>query len=125
VREAELDVAEGRIESATTKYRRAIVAQRSNPQIAISASVTLLRHAQPDAAAEVAAFALQYFPACASLHRVLGVAHYRRGDYVSSEVALRQALSLDSENPLTYFLMDRTAERIRHGQTAALPRLAP
>jgi predicted Zn-dependent protease len=125
LREAERDVAEGRIESAVANFRRAIEAQPSNPQTAVSAAVTLLRYAQPDAAADVAAFALERFPGSASLHRVHGVAHYRRGDFVSSQVALQQALSLDSGNPLTYFLLDRAAERLRSGQAVSAPPVAP
>ncbi|MEX0938169.1 MAG: tetratricopeptide repeat protein [Pirellulales bacterium] len=125
LREAERDIAEGRIESAVANFRRAIEAQPSNPQIAVSAAVTLLRYAQPDAAADVAALALERFPRSAALHRVLGVAHYRRGDFVSSQVALQQALSLDSGNPLTYFLLDRATEQLRSRQAVSAPLVAP
>ena len=48
----------------------------------------------------------------AALYRVLGTAHYRRGEYQSAQAALAQALSLDKSDALTYFLMGSVLDKL-------------
>jgi tetratricopeptide (TPR) repeat protein len=47
-----------------------------------------------------------------ALYRVLGTAHYRRGEYQAAQGALAQALSLDKSDALTYFLMGSVLDKL-------------
>ncbi len=84
----------------------------NNPQIPISEAVAALRHNQPALAVELLGAAEKQFPNSVALHRVLGAAHYRLGDYKSSQIALQRALSLDKSSALTYFLMGCTLAKL-------------
>ncbi len=55
----------------------------------------------------------------AALHRVLGAAQYRRGDYQAAQTELAQALSLDKTDALSYFLMSATLEKLDSHEAAA------
>ena len=55
----------------------------------------------------------------APLYRVLGAAHYRRGEYQAAQIALAQALSLDKSDALAYFLMGSTLSKLGQSETAA------
>ena len=59
-------------------------------------------------------------PGCShpAVFRTLGVAHYRLGDYSSSQLALQQALSLDSASALTYFLTGCTLAKLGQSESA-------
>ena len=48
------------------------------------------------------------FPRSGAIHRALGTAYYRAGDYQAAQAALEQALSLDKSSALAYFLMGCT-----------------
>lgn len=54
-----------------------------------------------------------------ALYRVLGAAHYRRGEYQAAQNALAQALSLDKSDALAYFLMGSTLAKQGQSETAA------
>jgi tetratricopeptide (TPR) repeat protein len=55
----------------------------------------------------------------APLYRLLGAAHYRRGEYQAAQIALGQALSLDKPDALSYFLMGSTLSKLGQSETAA------
>jgi len=84
-------------------------------QSAVSAAVSAVQANRPDLAVALLEEAKDSFGNSARAYRVLGLAHYRLGDYKSSEVALRQALSLDNCGALSYFLMGCTLAKL--GQT--------
>ena len=88
-----------------------------DPQIPTMAAVSALQLNRPDVAVSIAKEATARFPGYAALHRVLGVACYRSGDYEFSQVVLQQALSLDNTNALTYFLQGCTLSKL--GKTEA------
>jgi tetratricopeptide (TPR) repeat protein len=102
----------GRIQAA-----RAVNPQ--DPQIPISAAALLLRYNQPQAAIGILREASGAFPTSAAVHRMLGTAHYRAGDYQASQVALQQALSLDKSSALSYFLMGCTLAKLGRTEEAA------
>jgi len=99
-------------ELAVAYFGEAISLNPNNPRIPISAAVSALRHNQPVVAQAVAEDALRQFPDSAVLHRTLGMAYYRQGDYQSSQVVLQQALSLDKSSALSYFLMGCTLVKL-------------
>ena len=82
---------------------RAIAAAPDREQAALVATVLSLQHNQTALAVELLTPAVRAYPRSAALFRTLGTAHYRAGDYVAAEVALRQALSLDKGSALAYF----------------------
>jgi Flp pilus assembly protein TadD len=70
--------------------------------------------------------ALKHAPDDVRLLRMLGVSHYRRGEYGPAQVVLAKAVSLDATDPLSYFLlgatlrqMGQTTDADRHLATAA------
>ncbi|MBN1396020.1 MAG: tetratricopeptide repeat protein [Pirellulales bacterium] len=110
-------LAEGSEESARDYFRQAVAAKPDDPRVPISAAVAALRANRPALAVELLAPAAERFPDSASVHRALGAAYYRSGDYKSSQVVLRKALSLDKSNPLSYLLLGCTLAKL--GQTEA------
>lgn len=113
---AALDVAD--VSEARHCLQEALAAKPHNRQLAVSAAVLPLRYNQPDLALELAQSALARLNDDASLHRIVGLAHYRRGDFESSQLALQQALSLDNGHPLTYFLLGHTMQKLGAADTA-------
>jgi tetratricopeptide (TPR) repeat protein len=107
----------GDVPTARHCMQQALTAEPENRQLAVAASVLTLRYNQPDLALDLAQSALSRFDDDAPLLRVIGLAHYRRGDFESSQLALQQALSLDNGHPLTYFLLGHTLQKL--GDTAA------
>jgi tetratricopeptide (TPR) repeat protein len=105
-------LAEGSGEAALTCFQSAGALCPNDPQIPIAAAMAALRHDRPDLAVELLGSAQPRFAGSAQLHRILGVAYYRLGDYHSSQVALRQALSLDKSSALSYFLMGCTLSKL-------------
>lgn len=89
-----------------------------NPEIPIAAAVAALRADRPDQAVELLRPAAGRGCGSATAYRILGLAHYRLGDYRSSQVALQQALSLDKSSALTYFLMGCTLARLGSAESA-------
>ncbi|MEE8451370.1 MAG: tetratricopeptide repeat protein [Thermoguttaceae bacterium] len=94
------------------------ISDPSNPQIPISAATAALRSNQPALALELLTVARRQFPNSAAIHRILGVAHYRLGNYESSQVALQQALSLDNSAAVSYFLMGCTQAKLGQPESA-------
>jgi len=99
-------------------FKEAAALRPDNPQIPIFAAIASLRHNQPDLAIEVLTSVRQRFSDSAKLHRILGAAYHRVGDYRSSQVTLQRALSLDNSSPLTYFLMGCTLEKLGQVESA-------
>ncbi|MEN6450449.1 MAG: tetratricopeptide repeat protein [Thermoguttaceae bacterium] len=99
-------------------FRQAVAAKPDNPQIPLSAAAAALRANRPEMAVELLAAAAKQFPTCAAIHRMLGAAYYRAGDYPSSQLALQQALSLDKSSALSYLLMGCTLAKLGQQQAA-------
>ena len=117
VREGSEAMSVGSIELAVACFEEAIANHPENPLIPISAGVSSLRHNRPEVAVTLLAPLVGVFPDSAAIHRILGTAYYRLGDYKSSQVALQQALSLDKSSALAYFLLGCVSERL--GQPVA------
>jgi Flp pilus assembly protein TadD len=60
--------------------------------------------------------AVTRFPHDASVHRALGLAYYRSGDYLNAHQSLRLAIDMDKSNALSYFLLGATLRKL--GRTA-------
>jgi tetratricopeptide (TPR) repeat protein len=111
-------LAEGEAETALTQFRKAAALRPNNLQIPIVAAMSALRHNRPKLAVELLRGAERRSSDSAQLYCILGVAYYRLGDYRSSQVALRQALSLDKSSGLSYFLMGCTLAKLGQGESA-------
>jgi tetratricopeptide (TPR) repeat protein len=98
-------LAAGQTDKAGAYFREATVVSPQNPQIPLMAAAAALRQNHPEVAITVLVPAAERFHESAAIYRALGLAHYRLGDYESSQVALRQALSLDKSSAPSYFLM--------------------
>jgi tetratricopeptide (TPR) repeat protein len=78
-----------------------------------------LAQGDTETALDIASRGLSQNPEEASaLYRVLGTAHYRRGEYQAAQAALTQALSLDKSDALSYFLMGSTLEKLAQHEAA-------
>ncbi len=108
-------LAAGSTEAALVHFRKAAAVRPDDPQIPIAAAMASLRHERPDLAVELLFPVARKFSGSARLNRILGLAYYRLGDYQSSQVALRQALSVDKSSALSYLLMGCTLSKL--GQT--------
>lgn len=82
-----------------------------------TAAGACLRRGDPAEAARLAELGVQAHPQSAALYRLLGLAHYRGGNYRAAEAALSQALSLDNSSALAYFLLGSALHRL--GETEA------
>ena len=111
-------LAEGSSEAALVHFRKAAAIRPDDPQIPIAAAIAALRDNRPDLAIELLRPAERRFSGSARLYRILGVAYYRLGDLQSSQVALRQALSLDKSSALSYFLMGCTLSKLGQSESA-------
>jgi Tfp pilus assembly protein PilF len=103
---------------AKASFEQAASQDPQNPNIPIHAAVTALARNKPELAIELLRPASRRFSTNAAVYRVLGTAYYRVGDYRSSQVALRQALSLDKSNGLAYFLMGCTLAKLGQPKAA-------
>jgi len=110
-------LAEGTNALAFAYFREATAANPDDPGAPIAAAVSALRHNRPDVAVALLEPLLKRFPKSAAIRRVLATAHYRLGEYESSQVVLQQALSLDKSCGLSYFLMGCTLAKL--GQRTA------
>jgi len=99
-------------ELALALMREAAARRPDDPQIVIRGATAALRYDHPDLAIELLEPAAARFAHVAAVHCTLAVARYRVGDYRASQVALRQALSLDKSSALTYFLMGCTLRKL-------------
>jgi Tfp pilus assembly protein PilF len=104
--------------AALAYFRQAMAAQATNPQISLRAAALALGHNEPELAATFLEGAVKIFPDSAALYRMLGTAHYRRGDMKASQAALSQSLSLDKSNALAYFLMSCTLRKLGQSEAA-------
>jgi predicted Zn-dependent protease len=102
----------GSVDRALRIYAAAMSSAPQNPNIPHQAALRLIQHNEHDAAIELLARASRQFPQSVALLRTLATAHYRQGDYESSQVALQQALSLDNSDALTYFLMGAVRRKL-------------
>jgi predicted Zn-dependent protease len=89
-------------------------------QSPLQRAVAALAKGDTEAAIEAATRGLARTPdQAAPLYRVLGAAHYRRGEYQVAQTALAQALSLDKSDALAYFLMGSTLAKQNEHEAAA------
>ena len=117
LRSADEALTRGDTPAALAQIRAAAQSNPQDPQIPISAGALLLRQNHPQEAAGLMAESAQQFPNCPAIHRMLGTAQYRLGDYQRAQVAFQQALSLDKSSALSYFLMGCTLAKL--GQQGA------
>ncbi len=110
---------QGLPDAALAYYSKAMRQQPDNLQLAITAAVQSLQANYPELAVELLSPLAGDFPQSARLRQVLGTAFYRLGDYRSSQVTLQQALSLDKQSALTYFLMGCTLAKLGQQDSAA------
>ena len=95
-------------------------ADRQNLQNPLQRAVDALARGDTEGAIQWATAGLAQSPQRpAPLYRLLGTAHYRRGEYQAAQIALRQALSLDKSDALSYFLMGSTLLKLGQSETAA------
>jgi len=111
-------LAEGSPEKAAACFRAAVSIRPQDLRIPVSAAVSALQANQPELAIELLTEAKSRFGDSAQIHRILGTAYYRLGDFESSQVALRQALSLDKSSGLTYFLLGCTLAKLGDSESA-------
>ena len=111
-------LAAGSADSAIIHFRNAAEADPQNPQIPVHAAVLALERNHPAMAVDLLKPAAGQFSKSVAVHLTLGTAYYRLGDYPSSQVALRQALSLDNSNGLAYLLMGCTLEKLGQPEAA-------
>jgi tetratricopeptide (TPR) repeat protein len=104
--------------AALTYFHQAADIQPDNPQIPISAAASALRANRPEVAVELLTPAAKQYPGSAAVHRMLGAAYYRAGEYKSSQVALQQALSLDKSSALSYLLLGWTLAKLGQNEAA-------
>jgi Flp pilus assembly protein TadD len=93
---------------------------RNNPQRPLRRAVAALAQGDTAAAIAIAFAGLSETPEdSAGLYRLLGTAHYRRGEFESARSALAQAISLDNSDGLAYFLMGSTLAKLNQSEDAA------
>jgi predicted Zn-dependent protease len=100
------------IDEARRLLKAAIDASGDDPQTALAASIAALKLEQSALSYELASHAVRRFPTSAALHRVRGLAAYRMRRYSDAEGALRQSLSLDNSQALSYFLLGSALEHL-------------
>ncbi|CAK9109404.1 Type IV pilus biogenesis and competence protein PilQ, partial [Durusdinium trenchii] len=103
--EAEAALKAGNDLASREAFDRAMRFSGDNPQVPISIAVLILRHNRPELAREYLEPAVARFPNEPRLHRTLGLVLYRLGHYEASQVSIRQALSLDNTDALSYVLL--------------------
>lgn len=112
VRQGEQAMAAGDTDRALVCFRQAVGLEPNNPHIPTLAAVAALRQNRPEVAVTVAQESRGRFPRWMPLLQTLGTAYYRQGDYLSSQLVLRQALSLDKSDALAYFLLGCTHDKL-------------
>jgi tetratricopeptide (TPR) repeat protein len=118
LQKGQMALAEGSPPTALEFFHQAAAIRPDNPQIPISAAAAALRTNHPAVAVELLIPVAKQFPKLAAVHRMLGAAHYRLGDYKSSQVSLQQALSLDKSSALSYLLMGCTLAKLGQAEAA-------
>lgn len=110
--EAELALKRGDDDAGREAFDRAMRFSGDDPQIPISIGVLILRYNRPELAQEYLEPAVTRFPNDHRLHRTLGLALYRQGQYEASQVSLGQALSLDNTDALSYVLLGSVLSKL-------------
>jgi tetratricopeptide (TPR) repeat protein len=118
LRNGQKALADGTPQAALDYFRQAVGTKPDNPHIPISAAAVALRANRPELAVELLTAATKRFPNSAAIYRMLGAAHYRTGDYKSSQGALQQALSLDKSSALSYLLLGCTLAKLGQNEAA-------
>lgn len=118
LQKGQMALAEGSPPAALEFFRQAAAIKPDNPQIPISGAAAALRANHPRVAVDLLTPIATQFPKSAAVHRLLGAAYYRLGDFKSSQVALQQALSLDKSSALSYLLMGCTLAKLGQGEAA-------
>ncbi len=111
-------LSEGDSDAARIAFNKAVAVQPNNPQLPVIAAGAALRTNHPELAVDLLVPAARRFSKSAAIYRMLGVAHYRLGDFQASQVALQQALSLDKSSALSYFLMGCTLVKLGQVESA-------
>ena len=106
------------VQDARDLLTRAVSLGDASPRIAIRAAVVALRQRHPELAGFVLQPLAERYRDSAALHRTLGTAYYRQGDYQGALSAFEQALSLDNSNGLSYLLMGCTLEKMGQADQA-------
>jgi tetratricopeptide (TPR) repeat protein len=82
----------------------------------LAAATDALQRGAPEESVRLLSAALKIAPDDVRLLRTLGLSHYRRGRYGEAQVVLAKAVSLDTTDPLSYFLLGATLRQM--GQTS-------
>jgi tetratricopeptide (TPR) repeat protein len=85
---------------------------------AVALAIAALRRDDAARSVQLAQSALTLYPKSAALHRILGAAHFRLGDYEASRTALEQSLTLDGNQGVTYYLLGSTLEKLGDAEGA-------
>ena len=106
------------VEAAKASFEAAIAADSENTRLRTDAALQSLQSEQPELARTIAREGARKFPQSAGLHRLHGMAALRLGHNQEAEAALRQALSLDNSQALTYFLLGSVLDRLGKSDSA-------
>ena len=99
-------------DAARVSFEAAFAADSENTRIRCDAALKSLQSEQPELARSIAREGARKFPQSAGLHRLHGMAALRLGHNQEAEAALRQSLSLDNSQALTYFLLGSVLDRL-------------
>lgn len=89
-----------------------IVADPNSAAATVEAALAALQADEPEQAEKTLLDAAGRFPHDAAVHRTLGLAQYRSGDYSNAHKSLRRAIDLDKSNALSYFLLGATLRKL-------------
>lgn len=99
-------------DAARASFEAAFAADSENTRLRSDAALKSLQSEQPELARTIAHEGARKFPQSAGLHRLHGMAALRLGHNQEAEAALRQSLSLDNSQALTYFLLGSVLDRL-------------
>lgn len=116
---ADRSLQSGDAASAQAAWHRALELEPNNPQIPLTLSIYLIRHGRVGDAHSILTNSVKRHPQNSSLVRALGALHLQQGDRRAAEVALRQALSLDKNDALSYFLLGHVLSGLGQHEEAA------
>lgn len=102
----------GQTDAARASFEAAFAADSENTRLRSDAALQSLQSEQPELARTIAREGARKFPQSAGLHRLHGMAALRLGHNQEAEAALRQSLSLDNSQALTYFLLGSVLDRL-------------
>ena len=105
-------------ESAHALVRKARRDAPHDESVPLSAAILAIKRDELELAVEFAQDGITSFPESAGLHRTLGAAQYRLGDFKSAKQCLQQAVALDKSHPLSYFLLGSTLTKLGQSEAA-------